>query len=88
MSTTRRRDYGFDAPYVPVGFAAASLLELVAAFICEALGWRSLTVLSLIVALLFVLWAASFLFTTKRGKIQRLVGIVRQPEFARRRVAS
>ena len=68
MSTTRRGDYGLDAPYVPVGFAAASLLGLVAAFICVALGWRSLTVLSLIIALLFVLSAASFLFTTKRGK--------------------
>ena len=58
MSTTGRGDYGFDAPYVPVGFAAAGLLGLVAAFICEALGWRSLTVLSLIIALLFVLSAA------------------------------
>jgi arsenite methyltransferase len=87
MSTTRRGDYGLDAPYVPVGFAAASLLGLVAAFICEALGWRSLTVLSLIIAFLFVLSAANFLFTTKRGKFSVWSELL-EPEFARRRAAS
>ncbi len=68
MLTTRRGDYGIDAPYFPVGFSIAALLGLVAAFVCAALAWRWLAVLSLIIALVFALSAASFLFTTRRGK--------------------
>jgi arsenite methyltransferase len=68
MSTTRRGDYGFDAPNVLVRLAAAVLLGLLAALVCWALAWRWLAAASLIIALVFALSAASFLFTTKRGK--------------------
>jgi arsenite methyltransferase len=68
MSTSRRGDYGFDAPNVLVQLALVGLLGLVAALVCWTLAWRWLATLSLIIALVFGLSAASFLFTTKRGK--------------------
>jgi arsenite methyltransferase len=68
MSTARRGDYGFDSPYILVGLTLAALLGLVAALVCWALAWRWLAAISLVIALLFVFSAASFLFTTRRGK--------------------
>lgn len=68
MSTIRRGDYGIDSPSVPVGLCIAGLLGLISAFVCGALAWRWLVALSLTVALVFALSAASFLFTTRRGK--------------------
>ena len=68
MSTSRRGDYGIDSPCVPIGLCAAALLGLAAAAACAALAWRWLAVLSLTVALVFALSAASFLWTTRRGK--------------------
>jgi arsenite methyltransferase len=68
MSAARRGDYGFDAPYVLIGFCIAARLGLAAAAACGALGWRSLSILSLIIALVFAFSAARYLWTTRRGK--------------------
>lgn len=63
-----RADYGFDSPYVPIGLCVAALLGFVAAGACGAVGWRRMAALSLVIAFIFALSAASFLFTTRQGK--------------------
>jgi len=68
MSATRRGDYGFDAPHVPISFCIATLLALAAAAICSAFAWRWAAILCLIIALGFALSAVSYLWTTRRGK--------------------
>jgi SAM-dependent methyltransferase len=64
----RRGDYGFDSPYVPIAFAVAMILGLcvTAASIAWSMVW--LADVSVLVSVAFALCAASFIWTTRRGK--------------------
>jgi arsenite methyltransferase len=68
MSVDRRGDYGFDAPYVPIGFALAACCFLALAWVFFALSLPWLSALAFAAVVLFALSAASFLWTTRRGK--------------------
>jgi arsenite methyltransferase len=61
-------DYGFDSPYVPIGFAAAATACVVVAVILFELSWPWLSGLALACAVIFSLSTLSFVWTTKRGK--------------------
>jgi arsenite methyltransferase len=63
-----RGDYGFDAPYVLIGFAAAALICLCVAVILFELSWPWLGGLALAAGVVFSLSILSFVWTTKRGK--------------------
>jgi len=67
LASTRRGEYGVDAPYAPIGFALAAL---VAAAGAAVVWWNTGRVITppLIVSLFFVGNTASFLYTTRRGK--------------------
>ena len=60
-----RADYGFDAPYVPVGFAAGAVVStgLTVAGVAPGPEWW------VVWAVLFALQAASYVWTTRRGKL-------------------
>jgi SAM-dependent methyltransferase len=62
-----RADYGYDAPYALIGFAAAAVIAGVGAAIVWRTTGRLLTP-PLIVAVFFCAQAASFFYTTRRGK--------------------
>jgi arsenite methyltransferase len=61
-------DYGFDAPYVPIGFGAVAIVCLAVGVILFELSWAWLASLAVICAVLFSLFTLSFVWTTKRGK--------------------
>jgi SAM-dependent methyltransferase len=63
----RRGDYGYDAPYALVGFGIAAIVAGIGAVV---VWWNTGRVLTppLVVALFFCANAASFLYTTRRGK--------------------
>ena len=66
-TSTRRGDYGVDAPYAPIGFAGAALVAGAGAVV---VWWNTGRVITppLVVSLFFWGNAASFLYTTRRGK--------------------
>lgn len=64
---TRRGDYGVDAPYAPIGFAIAALIAGTGAVVVWWNTGRAITP-PLVVSLFFCANAASFLYTTRRGK--------------------
>ena len=61
-------DYGFDAPQVPAVLSAVSLVALGLATAGVACAWTWLTLVGLGTAIAFALSAASYLYTTRRGK--------------------
>jgi SAM-dependent methyltransferase len=66
--TLRRGDYGFDSPYVPIAFIIAAVLGLCAATTLSLLSLFWLSLLTLLASILFAFCAASFIWTTRRGK--------------------
>ena len=74
---TRRGDYGYDAPYALFGFAFAASLSAVGALV---VWWRTGAVVTppLIVSVFFAFNAASFLYTTRRGKFEEWERILDQ----------
>ncbi|HEY7290970.1 MAG TPA: class I SAM-dependent methyltransferase [Vicinamibacterales bacterium] len=67
----RRGDYGYDAPYALVSFAALGTACAVASLVMLTIaGQRHLASTLAIYAAFFLLNAGSFLYTTKRGKLQ------------------
>lgn len=60
--------YGIDAPYVPLGFSLAALAGLAAMTVGFAAGIDALVGPGFGFAVAFGLMAASYLFTTRRGK--------------------
>jgi arsenite methyltransferase len=68
MNLDCRGDHGFDSPYVPIGFALAACCFLASAWVFFALSLPWLSVLAFAAVVLFALSAASFLWTTRRGK--------------------
>jgi hypothetical protein len=69
MKVVRRGDYGFDSPYVPIGFGVTAIFGLGIAVFCFASSLFWLAGLSLVVAVVFALSAWSFVWTTRRGKV-------------------
>src|SRR5580765_6456558 len=71
MTMERRGDYGFDAPYAPVAFAAVGTASAVAAIVSW---WRyqdgHLARMFGLYSAFFSGNALSFLYTTRRGKFQ------------------
>jgi arsenite methyltransferase len=67
---TRRADYGVDAPYVLIGFTAATLGAIVIASAAFALSRPRLAWQGLAMAVVFVLSTASFLIATRHGKFR------------------
>ncbi|HEX7734677.1 MAG TPA: class I SAM-dependent methyltransferase [Ktedonobacteraceae bacterium] len=67
----RRGDYGFDAPYVPAIFALMGLVLLVFSLLSFLL-WQSLVwgIIDLLVSIYMLLSAASYIYTTRRGKFE------------------
>jgi arsenite methyltransferase len=61
--TPRRGDYGFDAPYVPLLFCAGAVACSVLALV------RGPHTSWLVAALIFAAQAASYVYTTRRGKL-------------------
>jgi SAM-dependent methyltransferase len=73
MSSTRALanrsgDYGFDAPYVPIGLGAGGVVYLIIAVVNVVRGSGGWAVFCLIVAIGFFLSTASYVYTTRRGK--------------------
>jgi arsenite methyltransferase len=64
----RRGDYGFDAPYVPLGLGAAAALVFGAAIVLFVNSFRRLAGLSLAASVVLALSVLSYLWTTRRGK--------------------
>jgi arsenite methyltransferase len=65
----RRGEYGYDAPYALIGFAIAGIIAATGAVVV----WRhtgARVTPPLVVAVFFWLNAASFLYTTRRGKFE------------------
>ncbi len=62
-----RADYGYDAPYVLLGFALAAIVTGAGAVVVWRRSGQLVTPL-LIVAVIFCAHVASFLYTTRRGK--------------------
>jgi SAM-dependent methyltransferase len=71
-----RPDYGFDAPAVPIGLAAAAvvLLSLTAIVAVGTAGWWWL--IPLACGLFFGLSCASYVYTTRRGKFVVWAGLL------------
>jgi arsenite methyltransferase len=70
MAQTRRGEYGYDAPYALIGFAIAGIVAATGAVVV----WRNTgagVTPPLIIAVFFWLNAASFLYTTRRGKFEQ-----------------
>jgi len=63
-----RGDYGFDSPHIPLGLVIAAVLAGYGTVILFARSWPWPAGLSLAIAVVFVLSAASFVWTTRRGK--------------------
>jgi arsenite methyltransferase len=63
-----RADYGYDAPYALVSFAALGAGSLVVAAAAAWTGRTHLARITAVYAVLFLGNAASFLYTTRRGK--------------------
>ena len=65
---TPRGDYGYDAPYAPIAFGAIGTVASCAAVVLAALSrWRPAAIAAFY-GLFFLGNAASFLYTTRRGK--------------------
>jgi len=61
-------DYGFDAPYIPIGLAIATVLAFCVAAILFANSFWWFAISSLVGAVVFALSTTNFLWTTRRGK--------------------
>jgi ubiquinone/menaquinone biosynthesis C-methylase UbiE len=67
----RRGDYGFDAPLVPLSLGVVGILLLVIGILgFSVFRIASLGLLALVCGFIFVLSAASYLYTTRRGKFR------------------
>jgi len=64
----RRGDYGFDAPYVPIGLAMAAVVAFGFAGILYADSLRWPASISLVVCIVFALSGLSYVWTTRWGK--------------------
>jgi SAM-dependent methyltransferase len=67
--TRRRPDYGFDAPYVLMGFSVASLVAVAVAVSATARASTLWMVIGYTSAAWFAATSASFAYTTRRGKL-------------------
>ena len=68
--SARRGEYGYDAPYALIGFVIAGIVAATGAVVV----WRNTGAVvtpPLVVAVFFWLNAASFLYTTRRGKFEQ-----------------
>jgi arsenite methyltransferase len=70
MRVQRHGDYGFDAPYVPIGFAVGVILSLGIAGICLVSNLPRFAVIGFATCVVFLLSAISFIWTTRRGKFE------------------
>jgi len=61
-------DYGYDAPYALLGFAAAALVSIMLFIAGVRLHERTLIRIGAIYGLVFLLFTISFWYTTRRGK--------------------
>jgi arsenite methyltransferase len=68
VTSMRRGDYGFDAPYVLAAFAALSVASTVAALVAWAMHGEHLARVMTAYAAFFSVTTACFLHTTRRGK--------------------
>src|SRR5262245_43261523 len=68
VTTARRGEYGYDAPYVLVLFAAASGACFIVAAVSLVTHHTRLGISTGVYALFFLANAFSFLYTTRRGK--------------------
>jgi SAM-dependent methyltransferase len=75
MELNRRGDYGYDAPYALIGFAIAAVLAGVGAAVVWWNTGRAVTP-PLVVAVFFGANAASFRYTTRRGKFEEWARIL------------
>ena len=69
MARARRGEYGYDAPYALIGFVIAGIVATTGAVVV----WRNTgarVTPPLVIAVFFWLNAASFLYTTRRGKFE------------------
>jgi len=66
--TKRRGDYGYDAPYALIAFAVAGIVCLIIAVVAWRSQNRQLTRTMTVYAALGLINAASFFYTTRRGK--------------------
>jgi arsenite methyltransferase len=64
----RRGDYGFDAPYVPIGLAMAAVVAFGVAVILYADSLRWLANISVGIGIVFTLSSLSYVWTTRWGK--------------------
>jgi SAM-dependent methyltransferase len=73
--STHRGEYGYDAPYALIGFTIATLVAGAGAVI---VGWHTGRIVTppLVVAVFFCANAASFLYTTRRGKFEEWARIL------------
>lgn len=69
-SGSRRGDYGFDAPYVPLGFSAGALLSCVLAIFRIKAGDLAGVITFVVLAVWFAALAVSYVYTTRRGKFR------------------
>jgi arsenite methyltransferase len=65
---SHRGDYGYDAPYAPLGFTVAAALSLVVAVVSARMQAPGVTRPALIYSAFFALNAVSFVYTTRCGK--------------------
>ena len=73
MSSTRALanrlgNYGFDAPYVPIGLGLGGVAYIVIALVNVVRGSGGWALFCLVVAIGFFLSTASYVYTTRRGK--------------------
>jgi SAM-dependent methyltransferase len=64
-----RGDYGYDAPYAPIGFAALGLIAVAGGILCAVRGEYRPAAWMTAYGLFFLGNASSFLYTTRRGKL-------------------
>jgi len=76
MGRALRADYGFDAPAVPIGLAAAGvvLIGVTVLVAVTTTGWWWL--IPLVYAVFFLISCASFVYTTRRGKFAVWEGLL------------
>ena len=65
---TPRADYGYDAPYAPIVFGALGVAASCASIVLVALGHNRPAAMAAFYGVFFLGNAASFLYTTRRGK--------------------
>lgn len=74
---SHRGDYGYDAPYAPLAFGIAAILALVAAVVSAGMHVPGVVRPALLYFAFFAFNAASFLYTTRRGKFVEWAEVLR-----------